>query len=366
MTGKWTDLRARVQRTIDDLVADGRETGVQVSAYLDGEVVVEAVAGLADPATRRAVTPDTPFFSFSTGKGVTATVVHVLAEQGRLDYDRPIADVWPEFARHGKGGITLRHALTHTAGLPALPADTTPEDFTDWDRMCAVLADSTPLWTAGVRTGYHAWTYGWLVGEVVRRVTGQRISQVLADEVAGPLGVPDELFFGVPDRDLDRLARLDDRNWAPALEMISAQLGNFDRVAPPLVRPGGRLGNRRDFLRADVPATATMTARAVARMFAALIGPVDGVRLISPDRLRTVTKIATSGPDWVFGQELTMGLGYTVRADGSFGNDGTGGSLAYAYPDLGLSVAATKNLLGTGGDDDPMEDLRELIRAAVA
>jgi CubicO group peptidase (beta-lactamase class C family) len=366
VTGKWRDLRARVQRTIDELVADGRETGVQVSAYLDGEVIVDAVAGTADPVTGRPVTPDTPFFSFSTGKGVTATVVHVLAEQGRLDYDRPVAEVWPEFARHGKDAITLRHALTHTAGVPALPADTTPEDFTDWDRMCAVLADTTPLWTPGTRSGYHAWTYGWLVGEVVRRVTGRPISRVLADEVAGPLGVPDELFFGVPDRDLDRLAHLDGRLADPALEMISSLLVNFDRVAPRRVRPGATLANRRDFLRADVPATATMTARAAAKMFAALIGTVDGVRLISPDRLRTVTEVATSGPDWVFGQEIAMGLGYAVRADGSFGNDGTGGSLAYAYPGLGLSVAATKNLLGTGGDDDPMEDLRDLIRAAVA
>ena len=130
---------------------------------------------------------------------MTATVVHVLAERGLLDYDLPIAAVWPEFAQHGKDGVTLRHALTHAAGVPALPAGVTPADLTDWDRMCAIVAASRPLWEPGTTTGYHAWTFGWLVGEVVRRVTGRPVSQVLAEDVAGPLGVADQLFFGVPE-----------------------------------------------------------------------------------------------------------------------------------------------------------------------
>ncbi|MFG2012076.1 serine hydrolase domain-containing protein [Micromonospora sp. NPDC048868] len=364
MTGSWDGLRAEVRGRIDELVASGREAGVQVAAYLHGTRVVDEVAGVADRATGRLLTSGTPIWSVSTGKGLTATVVHVLAERGLLDYDLRIAEVWPEFARHGKDGVTLRHVLTHTAGVPALPPDVTVADVTDWDRMCGIVADSVPLSAPGDVLAYHAWTFGWLVGEVVRRVTGRRISRVLAEDVAGPLGVPGELFFGVPEAELDRLAPVADRNLSALLDWAAANLPNFDRVAPPGLRPDASVGTRDEFLRADVPATGTMSARAVARMFAALIGEVDGVRLISPERLREVSAVAVRGTEWVFGQEGSFGLGYAVEPDGAFGSAGSGGSLAYAYPDLGLAVAATKTLLGAG-DGDPMEELRVLIRDAV-
>lgn len=361
----WDGLRAEVRQRVDELIAAGRESGVQVAAYLDGEPILEVHAGLADRATGRVLTADTPVWSASTGKALTATVVHVLVERGELDYDLRIADVWPEFARHGKGGVTLRHALTHTAGVPVLPADVTPEDFTDWDRMCAIVADAEPIAPPGELKAYHAWTFGWLVGEVVRRVTGRRVSQVLAEDVAGPLGVRDELYLGVPATELGRLARVEDRNLSALFAYAGANLPNFDRVAPPGVRPGAEIGARADVLTADVPATGTMTARAAARMLAALIGEVDGVRLISPIRLRAATTPDLPGPEWVFGQEGAWGLGYAVESDGSFGAAGSGGSLAYAYPALGLTVAATKTLLGAG-DGDPMEDLRVLVRDTVA
>ncbi|MFD0593305.1 serine hydrolase domain-containing protein [Catellatospora coxensis] len=289
-------LQQRVQQRVDELVDSGQETGVQVAAYLHGAPIVDAVAGLADPATGRAVTPGTPFFSFSTGKALTSTVVHVLAEQGRLDYDLRLAEVWPEFARNGKSGVTLRHVLTHTAGLPALPPDVTAADLADWGRMCAILADTAPEWEPGTAHGYHVWTYGWLVGETVRRVTGRTLSQVLATDVAAPLGVPGELLLRVPDEDLDRLAVLDERSWSDALKQLSAQLPNFDRAVPHGARPDADLGNDRSFLRAEVPAVGTITARAAARMFAALLGEVDGVRLISPARLREATRPVTRGP----------------------------------------------------------------------
>lgn len=198
------------------------------------------------------MTADTPVHAVSTGKGLTATVVHVLAERGRLDYDLPLAAVWPEFARHGKDAITLRHVLTHTAGLPALPADVTPEDFTDWTRMCELLADARPLWAPGERLAYHAWTWGWLLGEVVRRVTGAPVSRVLADEVAGPLGVDRELFLAVPEADLARLARLEDAGLSALMTWAGANLPHFDAVAPPAVRPDTVIGSRPDVLRADV------------------------------------------------------------------------------------------------------------------
>ncbi|GAA1419288.1 serine hydrolase domain-containing protein [Catellatospora coxensis] len=356
-------LQQRVQQRVDELVDSGQETGVQVAAYLHGAPIVDAVAGLADPATGRAVTPGTPFFSFSTGKALTSTVVHVLAEQGRLDYDLRLAEVWPEFARNGKSGVTLRHVLTHTAGLPALPPDVTAADLADWGRMCAILADTAPEWEPGTAHGYHVWTYGWLVGETVRRVTGRTLSQVLATDVAAPLGVPGELLLRVPDEDLDRLAVLDERSWSDALKQLSAQLPNFDRAVPHGARPDADLGNDRSFLRAEVPAVGTITARAAARMFAALLGEVDGVRLISPARLREATRPVTRGPEWTFGMPVRWTLGYAV--DGPMIEvGGIGGSLAGALPELGLTIAATKNSLAVG-DGDPMEQLREMIISAV-
>jgi CubicO group peptidase (beta-lactamase class C family) len=202
-----------------------------------------------------------------------------LAEQGQLDYDMRIADVWPEFAQHGKGDVTLRHALTHSAGV---------------------------------------------------------------------------------------LARLQDRNWSAALELLSANIRNFDQVVPPGVRTDASLANRRDILRADIPATGTVSARAIAKMYAALMGEVDGVRMVSPQRLREISAVAMQGPNWAFGHEGPKTLGYAVKAGGAmFGWGGSGGSLAGAAPEHGLALAATKNSLAFGGGD-PMEDLRTLIPEAVA
>ncbi|WP_067495095.1 serine hydrolase domain-containing protein [Actinoplanes sp. TFC3] len=361
----WTQLQSTVQRQIDALVFAGREIGVQVAAYLDGQTIVNAVSGLADESTGAPVTPDTPFFSFSTGKGLTSTAVHVLAEQGKLDYDLRIAEVWPEYGRHDKQKTTVRHALLHAAGVPSLPCYTTPEDFLDWDRMCRTIAGSTPEWEPGTRHGFHEWTYGWLLGEVVRRATQRPIAWVLAEDIARPLGAERELFFGVPPQDLNRVARLKDRNWRQSLELLSQHIANFDAIAPPNVRPEAGLANRRDIMQADIPAVATVSARGIARMYAALMGEVDGVRLISPARLKQVTAVLTEGPDWAFAGDLPKTMGYVAQLGGTrFGWSGNGGSLAGFYPGLNLSVAVTKNYLGTT-DDDPMEGIAATIHAAV-
>ncbi|MFI5935071.1 serine hydrolase domain-containing protein [Actinoplanes sp. NPDC051494] len=362
----WTQLQANVQRQIDALVFAGREIGVQVAAYLDGQLIVNAVSGLADESVSAHVTPETPFFSFSTGKGLTSTAVHVLVEQGKLDYDLRIADVWPEFGKHGKQNATLRHALLHAAGVPTLPSYTTPEDFLDWDRMCRTIAGSTPVWEPGTRHGFHEWTYGWLIGEIIRRATQRPIAWVLAEDIARPLQAERELFFGVPPQELNRVARLKDRNWRQALEQLSRHIENFDAIAPPNVRPEAGLANRRDIMQTDIPAVATVSARGIARMYAALMGEVDGVRLISPERLKEVTTVLTDGPDWAFGGDLPKTMGYVAQLGGTrFGWSGNGGSLAGFYPDLGLSVAVAKNYLGTT-EDDPMEGIAATIHAAVA
>ncbi|MFI0422900.1 serine hydrolase domain-containing protein [Spongiactinospora sp. 9N601] len=346
-------LQDQVQQAADELVASGREHGLQVAVYRDGAQVVDVVAGVADTETGRPVTADTPFYNFSIGKGATATIAHLLAERGLFGYDTPVAELWPEFGAHGKGGVTVRHVLTHTAGVPGVPLDTTPEDVCRWETMVAALENAELWWEPGTKAGYHAYTFGFLVGEIVRRATGKPISQVLREEIGEPLGVAGELYFGMPATEHHRLARLED---APmdmsAFADMPADLPMF-KASPMSLMPTAALGNRPDYLAADIPAGGKTTARAIARMYAALLGEVDGVRLISPERLREARAVAYSGPDEVFGMPSTWGLGYAIgRPDSSpeqtptvFGMAGAGGSAAYADTATGVTVAITKNLL---------------------
>jgi len=210
-----SDLQEQVQEAIDRAVSSGAEQGIQVAAYRGGEPLVQAVAGVADPETGRAVTPDTPFYNFSIVKGAASTVAHVLAEQGLFGYDTPVVELWPAFGAHGKQAVTVRHVLNHSAGVPGIPQETTPEDLCNWDRMCAAIADAELWWEPGTKVGCHAYTFGYMVGEIARRATGKPISQLLLDEVATPFGVPDEIYFGMPESEHHRLARLEDSEGPP-------------------------------------------------------------------------------------------------------------------------------------------------------
>ncbi len=365
------DLQQRVQRTIDQLVESGAERGLQVAVYRHGHLVVDAVAGVADPATGRPVTSDTPFYVYSTGKGATATVAHILAERGLFDYDTPIVALWPEFGAHGKEKATVQHVLTHTVGVPGVPADTTPEDLCDWQKMCALIADAVPWWEPGTKTAYHAYPFGYIVGELVRRATGKPISQVLREEVAEPLGVADELFFGVPQSALGRLARLEDAEGDAEFLAALPDDSPFFKLAPRVVTPTATFGNRTDVLQADIPAGGKMSARAVARMYAALLGEVDGVRLISPERLCEVSAVAFSGADEIFGSPSTWALGYAIGRPGAdpqapptaFGWGGVGGSNAFADTATGIAFALTKNRLTA--DFSAVEQVAGIVMEAV-
>ena len=342
-------IQEQVQNAIDELIASGAERGLQVAVYHHGRLLVDAVAGVADPAIGRAGTSDTPIFSYSIGKGVAATVLHVLAERTGLDYDTPIAELWPEFGAHGKHTTTVRHALSQSAGVPGLPRSVTVEDLCDWDKMCAIIADERPWWEPGTRIGYHAVTWGYIVGEIIRRLSGKPIAQALRDEVAAPLGVADELFFAIPSSEQSRLAQLED---APAGDAHDAMFGDLPEDSPMLKIGSAECtsaayGNRADVRSASIPAGGTVTARAVARMYASLLGEVDGVRLLSPERLREVSAVAMSGQDQVFGFPTSWGLGYAISAPHLFGVGGVGGSNAYADINSGIAFALTKNRLSS-------------------
>jgi CubicO group peptidase (beta-lactamase class C family) len=369
------DLQKQVQVLIDGLVESGSENGVQVAVYRRGDLVVDAVAGVADPDTGRPVTSDTLFYSASTGKGVAATVAHVLVKRAVFGYDTPVAELWPEFAAHGKDSATVRHVLTHSVGVPAVPGDITPEQLCDRDGMCRRIADAEPWWAPGERVGYHAVTFGYILGEIVRRATGKRISQVLAEEIAGPLGIGDELYFGVPASELDRVARLeDDPVGRAAFTSLPPDFPLF-KAAPPAIVPNADYGNRTDILTADLLFQGTLTARAVARMYASLLDAVDGVRLLSPAGLREATTLATAGQvDEMTGGPSTWALGYSVGRPGTsapqdhpttFGMVGIGGSAAYADSATGVSVAVTKNRFNPT-EMHVVEQVGELVTTALS
>lgn len=352
-----TPLNERVQQIIAEMTASGEEIGLQVAAYVDGVLVVDTWAGVADPSTGRMVDGDTLFTSWSTTKGFVATCVHILADRGRIEYDAPVATYWPEFAANGKAGVTVRHLLTHQAGIPHLPDDVTPEMMTDWDGMCAALAGHAPLWTPGTQTGYHAWTFGWLLGELVRRVDGRPIAQFVQDELCRPLGIVD-FYLGLPDGLEERVAPLtqDPRHLANALQVT----GLVSRVAPPQVTTAEAV-NRPDVRRAAIPGGGgIMNARAIACHYAMLAcgGSLDGVRILAPERIEILRGLQSDGEDIVNGGRTRFGLGYMLGGDpeeggvaemgasgGEFGHPGNGGSLGFADPARKLGFGLTKNLM---------------------
>ena len=312
-----------VTKVLNRLVADGSELGLQCAAYQDGRLVVDAWAGVADPDTGRSVDGQTLFWASSTAKGVSATCLHVLAERGQIDYAAPVCAYWPEFAANGKGGVTVQQVLSHTAGVP-YPADGMGLlDFVDWDRTVAGIANLPLAWAPGTKTGYHNYTFGFIVGELVRRVDGRPIADFLQQEICGPLGI-DSLFLGVPETDLARVAtRVPDNEF-----------------------------NRPDVRKATIPSSGLFTsARALARFFALLAegGALDGVSLLTPDRIRMVSQIQTFEMDEIYHVKVKRGLGYRLGDDtgpgagpAALGHVGAG-MFGYADPERRLAVAFVKN-----------------------
>lgn len=343
------EVQERVQATVDDLVASGAEVGLQVAVVQHGQVVADAVGGLADRGRGLAVASDTLFYAASTAKGVASAVAHVLVERGELAYDMRAVEVWPEFGVHGKERVTLRHVLLHTAGVPAPPYDTTVEDLCDWDHMCAMLAEARPWWEPGTRFGYHAQTFGFLLGEIVRRATGRTLSWWLREAVTRPLGIEDEVHFGVPVALLDWVAHQE-----PPVETSPEQPepgSPADQAIPPGIRSDAAYANRLDVLTSDIPSSGTMTARAAARIYAALLGHVDGVELVSAARRADMAAVQFQGMDevmsvpstWAFGFSTYRPGGVQPRPGSTFGMVGMNGSAAYADIDSGVAVAVMRN-----------------------
>jgi CubicO group peptidase (beta-lactamase class C family) len=366
-------VQKQVQQAIDEMVESGAERGLQVAVYHGGSQVVDAVAGLADPASGRPYKSETPVYCYSVCKAAASTLTHMLVERGAFGYDTTVAELWPEFGAHGKQGVTVRHVLNHTAGVPGIPLTTTIEDLCDWDKMCSAIADAELWWEPGTKIGYHAYTFGYIVGEIIRRVTGKPISQVLREEISGPLGVEKELYFGMPRSEQSRLAVLEDAPMPPNFQMpeMPPDLPMF-KAAPMSLMPNAAFGNRPDTLAADIPAGGKTSARAIARMYAALLGEVDGVRLMSQARLRQATTSPVSGVDEIFGMPTTWALGYAIGVPGrspeesqsAFGVGGVGGSFAFGDTASGIAFALTKNRLTQ--DFNAAAQISRLVTEALA
>lgn len=340
-----TDANDKVRAVLQSIVDDTPEIGLQVAAYLDGELVIDAWAGMADPATKRPVDGDTLFMSSSTSKGVTATCMHLCVEKHGLDYDMPIVKVWPEFGARGKQAATLRMALAHQTGVPQTPVGYTPEWLPDWDRMCRGIADLTPMFPLGERTAYHSLNFGYINGEILRRVDGRTIGRFLQDEICKPLGI-DGAYFGVPDSEMRRMAVLTDAPPAPA-EYDARMVGE------PAGSHVATVFNRREVLQAAIPASGgVFNARGLARHYAMLAngGELDGKRILPEARIRAGIDLQSFEMDEIYKVRVRRALGYRRGRDtgplaslDAFGHVGGGGSFGYADPLRRLGIGFTKN-----------------------
>lgn len=363
-----------------------RPGGTAACVWHRGEVVVDCWGGTRDEEGLP-WRSDTVAFSYSTTKGVTSTLLHVLAEKGLVDYDAPVCEYWPEFAANGKAGITVRHVLCHEAGLYHIRhMIEDARDMLDWDHMVRALEQADPRHAPGEAHGYHAFTYGWLVGEIVQRVTGKPFREVLATELAAPLEL-DGLFIGLPADQLHRRARLIPvrrrrerpsdvlyRQAARLTRGLRAARIHFDpqEAVTALMPPGiEHLDfNDKACATASLPAAnGTFTARSLARLYAMLAGggEVDGVRLLSPERVEALREPQNRGIGRVIPYSMQWRLGYhrvnTIRAKvpRGMGHAGFGGSGGWADPERQLAVALVLNS-GTG---TPFGDLR-IIRVSDA
>ena len=340
-------------------LAKPEELGAAVAVTQGGRRVVDLWGGHADAARTRPWTPDTIVNLFSTTKGMTALCAHRLADQGKLDLDAPVARYWPEFAQSDKGAIPVRWLLDHSAGLVAVDAPLPPAALFDWEAMTSAYAAQAPWWEPGTQHGYHALSFGWLVGELVRRISGRSVGRYFRDEIAGPLGA--DLWIGTPPELDARTAEVVSELPAggdPTLAALLAKAKPYVLKAflnPP---PGAGGMNARAWRAAEIPAgNGHGNARALARIYGAVAcdGTQDGVTVLSPaavDRARTEQRY---GPDNVLPLTTRFGLGFQlgtaeepIGPGSAFGHAGAGGSLGFADPEARLGFGYAMNRMEHG------------------
>jgi CubicO group peptidase (beta-lactamase class C family) len=357
----------RVREVFEENFRTRAEVGAAVAVLHDGEKVVDLWGGWADQARTQPWTRDTIANVYSCTKAMAALCAHQLVERGRLDLDTPVAEYWPEFAQRGKQRIPVRWLLSHRAAVPAVREILPAEALYDWTMICAALAAEEPWWEPGTAHGYHAVTFGWLVGEVVRRIDGRSLGTYFRDEVARPLGL--DFHIGLDDAEHGRVAELSQLGLPSAEELDPDTLGLMQVVlADPdgmtarafMNPPSMALGvNNPEWRRAEIPgANGHAGARDLARVYGALAhgGDLDGAHVLDAKGIARLRSEQSRGADLVLQVQTRFGLGVMLpqaRADArfgpnldAFGHPGAGGALGFADPEHGIGFGYTPNRLG--------------------
>lgn len=357
------DLQRAVQALLDELVESGEELGLQAAVYVDGQLAADCVAGWRSQDRKTPISEDTLFTTFSCTKGVVAGAVHILAERGLIDYERPVAEYWSEFAHAGKGSVSVAQALNHLAGIPQsvqVEGKSTAEIWADLELCVAEVARLEPIFPPGSTVCYHGLSFGWIAEGIVRGL-GLSLGEVVAEEIVEPLRMGGEMYLGTPTSEHGRMVTLFEKP-------PSGEPPEIDPLALRCVPPDITEALNRPEVRSAQVAAANMstTARALARHYAALVGEVDGCRLVSEAHLERVLSQRTDLPDVLYQlntaippQETPRAGAYqlnTGRKDQSmyfgpnpraFGHDGYGGSLGSADPEAKVALGYTKTLLHT-------------------
>jgi CubicO group peptidase (beta-lactamase class C family) len=350
----------RVKDAFAQNFADGHEVGAALSLVVDGETVLDLWGGYADPGRTRPWTQDTIVNVYSTTKGLTATCAHRLVDQGKLDLDAPVAKYWPEFAQAGKADLPVRYLLSHRAGLSAVSTFIAADDGYKWEPLRDALAAQEPWWEPGTKFGYHALTFGTLVGEVIRRISGMTVGEFFRKEIAEPLGMDTHIGFG-PELD-SRVAEMipagldgiDPENpTAKALmDPTSLTFKSFWITPMPFMDP--LYMNKRGWREAEIPAAnGHSDARSLARMYGALArgGEIDGYRVLSREQIDVARTEQSYGEDAILMMPMRFGLGYHLDipefqmspTGAIFGHAGMGGSFGYADPEAKLGIGYVIN-----------------------
>jgi len=361
--------------------AEHDEVGAGFSLHVEGHKVVDIWGGVADPDTGRAYDEQTLQLVFSTTKGATASCVNLLIQRGLIDLDAPVATYWPEFAQAGKESIPVRWLMGHRAGLVTVDKPLSLEEVLAWDPIVDALAVQEPLWEPGTAHGYHAVTFGWLLGELIRRVDGRGLGQFFHDEIAAPLGL--EFWIGLPESEEPRVAPLLGGIAQDPAELSEEARALYEQFMGPESLLGRALTlngafaqsnwDSREVHAAEIGAANGITnARSLSRMYAGLAGPLEGADaspLYTREQMDAARTTQTSGADKCLFFETTFGLGYMTSSPfspyggaGSFGHAGAGGSVGFADPDNQIAVGYVMNKMMQNLSGDPRT--RGLIQAS--
>lgn len=366
--GECDNRFSAVRDAFAENFASRNDVGASAAVYLDGKLVVDLWGGHADAAGTRSWQRDTIVNIYSITKPMAAICLHRLVDQGKVDWDAPVTRYWPEFGPAGKDAIPVRQLLNHRSGLSGIREVLPTEAFYDWSRMVHALEAQEPWWEPGAFHGYHTVTFGWLIGEIVRRVSGKSLGTYWREEVAEPLGA--DLIIGLGEKD--------DRRVADMVRAAPLAPGEIDPMAelhanPESMRAKAALNppwdpvetiNSVEWRRAEIPGVnGHSNGRSLARIFGALArgGELDGVMVLSPSVIEGATVEQSHGPDAITVAVSRFGLGFALSSGTypmggnprTFGHAGLGGSIAFADPDAGIGFGYAMNRVANGIGQDP-------------